>query len=144
MSTARSPIRSIVRATTTIRSPHSRKSGSAITSTSRSTKRRLARRVSSSSPPRRSAPARARRALDEAAVGAVDQLVELHEAFRAGKVTLRERVERDAQHLFGPLTHLGEHVDERRVGIGVGDELRQLRYRDASVRTAFEQEIDVE
>src|SRR6185437_10495790 len=60
MSTARSPMRSIVRATTTMRRPHSRSEGSAMTSTRRSTKRRFARSMSSSSSTRLSAPARSR------------------------------------------------------------------------------------
>ena len=117
MSTARSPIRSIVRATTTIRRPHSRSVG-------------LGHDVDEP--------------LDEAAVGAVDQLVELDEALGAGEVPPAEGVERDAQHLLGPLAHLRQHLDEGRVGLGVGDELRQLRDGDAAVGAPLEQEVDVE
>ena len=117
MSTARSPIRSIVRATTTIRRPHSRNSG-------------CGHHVDE--------------ALDEAAVGAVDQLVELDEALGAGEVAAAEGVERDAQHLLGPFAHLGQDLDERRIRLDVGDELRQLRDRHAAVGAPLEQEIDVD
>jgi hypothetical protein len=56
----------------------------------------------------------------------------------------RSRPERDAAHLLGPLAHLGEHLDEGRVGIDVGDELRELRHRDAAVGRPLEQEVDVQ
>src|SRR5437764_194880 len=71
MSTARSPIRSIVRATTTIRRPHSRNSAVAITSTRRSTKRRFARSINSSSSTRLSARARSRRLKESSATRSI-------------------------------------------------------------------------
>src|SRR5207248_2634746 len=83
-------------------------------------------------------------ALDEAAVGAVDQFVEVDEALRPGEVASRERVERDAEHLLRAVAHLDEDADERRVRVGVGDELGQLRDRDAAVAATLEQQVDVE
>ena len=82
--------------------------------------------------------------LDEAAVRAVDQLVELDEALGAGEVAVGERVQRDAHHLLGALAHLHEHLDERRVRVDVGDELRELRDRDAAVGRPLEQQVDVQ
>ena len=83
-------------------------------------------------------------ALDEAPVGAVDQLVELDEALRAVQIAARERVERDPEHLLGPVTHLAEHVDEVGIGLDVRDELRELADGDTAVCGPLEQEIDVE
>ena len=82
--------------------------------------------------------------LDEPPVGPVDQLVQLDEALGAGEVAARERVERDAEHLLRPLAHLDEHRDERRVGLDVRHQPRQLRDRDAAVAAPLEQEVDVE
>ena len=117
MSTARSPIRSIVRATTTVRRPHSRISG-------------VDHDVDE--------------ALDEPPVRAVDELVELDEALRARDVALAERVQRDAHHLLGALAHLRKDVGESGIRLDIGDELRELRDRHAAVARALEQEVDVD
>src|SRR5688572_7171261 len=82
--------------------------------------------------------------LHDAAVGAVDELVEVDERFGATGVSVAERVERDADHLFGPSAHLLEALDERRVVRDVTDELRELRDRHAVVRHPLEVEVVVQ
>ena len=57
---------------------------------------------------------------------------------------MAERIERHPQHLLGPVAHLGQDLDERRIRLDVGDELRQLRDRHAAVRAPLQQEIDVD
>ena len=117
MSTARSPIRSIVRADHDHAQPPL-------------AHRRIGHDVDE--------------ALDETPVRAVDQLVEVDEALRAGEVAAVERVERDAAHLLGALAHLDEHLDEPRIRVDVDDELRELRDRDGAVGGALEQQVDVQ
>jgi hypothetical protein len=82
--------------------------------------------------------------LDEAPVRAVDQLVELDEALGTLEVALAEGVHRHAQHLLRALAHLGQDRDERRIRLDVGDQLRQLRDRHASVGAPLEQQVDVD
>ena len=83
-------------------------------------------------------------ALDDPPVRAVDQLVEVDEALGAGEVALGERPHRDSDHLLGAAAHLLEGLDERRVVLEVGGQLRQLRDRHAQVGHALEPEVDVQ
>jgi hypothetical protein len=83
-------------------------------------------------------------ALDEPAIGAIDQLVELGEALGLREVALGERVHRDPEHLLGPLAHLDQHGDEGRVRVGARNELRKLGDRHATVGAPLEQEVDVD
>src|SRR5436189_1457096 len=80
-------------------------------------------------------------ALDRAAVGAVDQLVEVDERRGGLEIAALERVESDADHLLGPLAHLLERLDKTLVGLDVGDELRQLRDRHAVVAHPLEVQV---
>ena len=54
--------------------------------------------------------------LHDAAVGAVDQLVELDQRSAPVEVALRERVERDPDHLLGPRAHLLERLHAASLG----------------------------
>ena len=81
---------------------------------------------------------------DDAAVGPVDQLVEVDQHLRARDVARGERGERDADHLLGAHRDVLEARHERVVGGQVLRELRQLGDRDAVVAHALEVEIDVQ
>ena len=81
---------------------------------------------------------------DDAPVGAVDQLVEVDERLGPRGVAVAERVERDADHLLGPLAHLLEALEERLVVRDVLHELGQLGDRHAVVGHPLEVEVVVE
>ncbi len=73
-----------------------------------------------------------------------NELVELDERLGGVDVALREGVERDASHSLCARAHVGERVDERGLGIEVGDELHQLGDRDAVVAHPLEVEVRVQ
>ena len=78
------------------------------------------------------------------AVRPVDQLVQLDERLRLAEVAVGERVERDADHLLGPLPHLLQALEQGRVGIDLGDQLGHLRDRHGVVRHPLEVKVDVQ
>ncbi len=80
-------------------------------------------------------------AVDDAAIGAVDQLVEVEQRLGQLLVTGLERLDRDTDHLLGPLAHLAEAGEERVVGRQSLRQLRQLRDRDAEVAHPLEVEV---
>ena len=83
--------------------------------------------------------------LDEAAVRAVDQLVELDEALGAGEVAAARTSRARRGSISSARSPISvSTVDERRIRIGVGDELRELRDRHAAVGAALEQQVDVQ
>src|SRR5262249_32570799 len=82
-------------------------------------------------------------ALHGAAVGRVDQLVEVDERRGSCEIAALERDECDANHLLRALTHLLECLNEPLVLLGVGGELRQLGNRDAVAAHPLEMEIRV-
>src|SRR5215475_6830932 len=49
---------------------------------------------------------------DDAAVGAVDQLVQIHQRLGEGSVTRMESPHRDPRHLLCPLAHLAEAFEQ--------------------------------
>ena len=53
---------------------------------------------------------------DDAAVRAVDQLVEVDERVAPRRRRAGESIERDTDHPLGPRAHVGERVDERGPG----------------------------
>ena len=109
-------MRSIARATTIIRMPHSCVPGeSAIASTCPVTR-----------------------------VGPVDQLVEVGKRSRRPRLAGGERVECDPDHLLGAIAHLPEAVDELGTRLEVGRELRQLRDRHALIADSLEVDRVVE
>jgi hypothetical protein len=82
--------------------------------------------------------------LDDATVGPVDQLVELHQRLSARKIAVDERVERNPDHLLGPRAHLVEDLGQRLVALELVDQLRQLGDRDAVVGGSLEVQVDVQ
>jgi polyphosphate kinase-like protein len=80
-------------------------------------------------------------ALDRTAVGAVDQLVEVDKRGGRFEIAPLEGFERNADHLFRPLPHFLEGLDEPLVWLDVGDELGQLRDRDAVVAHPLEMQV---
>ena len=81
---------------------------------------------------------------DDAAVGPVDQLVEVDQHLRARDVARGERRERDADHLLRAHGDVLEARDERLVGRQALRELRQLGDRHAVVAHALEVQVDVQ
>ena len=118
MSTAWSPIRSTQRETTSMRRPYSRSSSESPSESTSSTAWRFARSISSSSSLQR---------------------------LRLLEVALGERVERDADHLLGPLAHVLERAEDRLAAdVEPAHQLRQLRDRHAVVGHPLEVEVDAQ
>ena len=82
--------------------------------------------------------------LNHSPICSVDELVELHEALRPVGVSIGEGIKGDPDHLCGPLAHLVEPLDQCRIGLDIGHELRQLGHGDAVVGHPLEMEVDVE
>ena len=117
MSTALSPIRSMQRETTIMRSPHSLR----------------ARRGG-----------HGEHLLHDPPAGPVDELVQLDQRVGTLEVAVGERVEGDPNHFFRPVAHLRQPLDELAPGPEVGCQLRQFRDRDALVAHPLEVDRVVE